>query len=595
MQNIENEEMKIKFLRLTRQMIYEWRFDELIHLINEKYPSFFNANQNIFYIIMKFNFIRIIIYQHDIQAAQDFYSKCLASIMKKIYGNKSSSYNKKHFKYQYFLNKINTTDKYIHFQEQFKSQIHLDKFVNLLEKSLQKGCISERNPVIFNVTKSDIKNNNLNKINNNNGKPLFKTEHVNILTYNNENMSEIEEELFKLNLGENKKNIFNVYSTENKNMNKNNLFINMTNSIDIDSNSNNNNEESNNLNYSDISNNNTYSEINNNRNEINRNKIDSKKFVEKNDFSSLDNKEKSNFSNKIRKVNLCKKIVRKFKKYLKLNNKEINYSFWNSFCRENYMPPFKLEDIEFKSFSRLYLNWLFSHEGGVELYNEFIRDKGEEEINNMYNSYGIIDIEEKKALKNFFKKFAIFFSNIKKNDNDNDNENNTNNKEFSAEKDFQADFASNFFENLIHKNEDNLSFGLANDFYNEERNSHIGREAKNLEVFNKMLISDSSNSSMENANFDFNMNNNNIDKNYENDKNNNDINNMDNYHDNTFFINSNNKKYINKNENNIYPDINYLEFNKNSSNINTSFHNNFFHNNGNDNIYNKKYEFFNEE
>ena len=73
------------------------------------------------------------------------------------------------------------------------------------------------------------------------------------------------------------------------------------------------------------------------------------------------------------------------------------------------MPPFKLEDIEFKSFSRLYLNWLFSHEGGVELYNEFIRDKGDEEINNMYNNYGINDLEEKKYLKNFFKKFAFFF------------------------------------------------------------------------------------------------------------------------------------------------------------------------------------------
>ena len=596
MENIENEEIKIKFLRMTRQMVYEWRFEELINIINEKYPSFFNINQNLFYIIMKFNFIKIILFQHDIQAAQNFYSKCLTSIMKKIYGNKSSSYNKKHFKYQYFLNKINNNnDKYINFQELFKSQIYLDKFINLLEKALQKSQTPERNPVIFNVTKSNSKNNNFNKINNNYGKPLFKTEHVNIITYNNENMSEIEEELFKLNFGENKKNIFNVYTADNKNITKNNLFI-MTNSIDIDSNSNNNNEEFNNRNYTDLS----YSEINNNRNDIYRNKLDSKKYVEKNDCSSFDNKEKCNFSNKIRRVNLCKKIVRKFKKYLKLNNKEINYPFWNSFCRENYMPPFKLEDIEFKSFSRLYLNWLFSHEGGVELYNEFVRDKGDEEINNMYNSYGIIDLEEKKDLKNFFKKFAIFFSNIKKNESE--SENNTINKDFNKEKDFQADFASNFFENYIHKNEDNLSFKLNNDFYNEERNNHIGREAKNLEVFNKMLISDSSNSSMENANFDFNMNNNNLDKNYENVKNT-DINNMDNYHDNTFFINSNNKKYKikneneneNENENNIYPDINCLEFNKNNSNINTSFHNDFFHNNENDNTYNKKYNFFNED
>lgn len=592
MENSENEEIKIKFLRTTRQMIYEWRFEELNNLINEKYPSFFNTNQNVLYIIMKFNFIKIILFKHDIQAAQNFFSKYLATIMKKIYGNKSSSFNKKYFKYQYFLNKINNNnDKYIHSLEQFKSQINLDKFVNLLEKSLQKYLVPERNPVIFNVTKSNINKNNFNKINNINGKPLFKTQHANIVTYNHENMSEIEEELFKLNLGETKKNIFNVYSMENKNINKNNLFLNSTNSIDIDSNPNNNTEEFNN----EVSNSNTYSEINNNRNEIYRNKIESKQFVEKKDFSLFDNKEKYNFSNKIRRVNLCKKIVRKFKKYLKLNNKEINYPFWNSFCRENYLPPFKLEDIEFKSFSRLYLNWLFSHEGGIELYNEFIRDKGDEEINNIYNNYGIIDLEEKKALKNFFKKFAIFFADKKKIENE--NENNTINKEINNEKNLKADFASNFFETLIQKNdEDNITFEFNNDFYNEERNNHIGREAKNLEAYNKMIISDSSNSSMENANFDFNMPNNTINKNYENDKNI-EINNIDNFHENTFFINSNNKEQYkdeHEHENNIYPDINFLEFNKNNNNINTSFYNNCFHNNENDNTY-KKYEYFNED
>ena len=63
------------------------------------------------------------------------------------------------------------------------------------------------------------------------------------------------------------------------------------------------------------------------------------------------------------------KIVRKFKKYLKKNIKEITYSFWTSFCRENYLPPFKKEEIEFRSFSQLYLNWLFSHQGGIELIN----------------------------------------------------------------------------------------------------------------------------------------------------------------------------------------------------------------------------------
>lgn len=85
-------------------------------------------------------------------------------------------------------------------------------------------------------------------------------------------MSEIEDELFKLNLGETKKNIFNVHSFNDKNMNKKNIFINRNNYSDIDTNSNNNNIDDYN-NSSDISN--TFPENNN------RNKIDSKKFLEK--------------------------------------------------------------------------------------------------------------------------------------------------------------------------------------------------------------------------------------------------------------------------------------------------------------------------
>ena len=531
---------------------------------------------------MKFKFIKIVLIQHDIQTAQDFFTKCLTSIMKKIYGNKSLSYNKKHFKYQYFLNQINyNNDKFINFQQHFKYHIYLDKLISLIEKALQDEKISERNSIIFNVIKS---NNNTNKINNL-GKPLFKTERVNIVTYNCENMSEIEDELFKLNLGESKKNIFNVYSIDNKNTNKNNLYINSTNSIDIESNSNINNDELNN-NSSDISNINLYPVINNNNQiEINRNKIESKKFLEKND-SSFDNKEKYNFNNKIRRVNLCKKIVRKFRKYLKYNVKEINYPFWNSFCRENYLPPFKLEDIEFKSFSRIYLNWLFSHKGGVELYNEFIRDKGEEEINNIYSSYGIIDLEEKKELKNFFKKFAIIFSNLKKNENEIENENNLN-----KDKVLQADFATNFFDNFIPNKEENFNLGPINDFYyDEERNCNRGMEAKNFEIFNKMLISDSSNSSLENENFDLNISDN-KEYNHGNEKDY-DINEV--YHQNNgFFTNKNNKKCKNKEEESFYPDINFFEYNKN--NINASFPHNFFNNDETSNIDNKKINDFNED
>ena len=593
MQNIDDEEeIKNKFIRLLHQMIYEWRFEDLINLINVKYPAFFASNQNIFYIITKFSFIKIILFQHDINAAQDFYSKYLTNIMKKIYGNNSSSYNKKHFKYQYFLEQINNNDKYIYFQHHFKAQTHLEKFCVLLEKSFQKEKILERNPVIFNVTKANINNN---KINNNGGKPLFKTERVNNLTYYNENMSEIEDELFKLNLGETKKNIFNVHSFNDKNMNKKNIFINRNNYSDIDTNSNNNNIDDYN-NSSDISN--TFPENNN------RNKIDSKKFLEKNELY-FDCKEKCTFNNKIRRVNLCKKIVRKFRKYLKSNKKDINYSFWNAFCRENYLPPFKTEDFEFKSFSRIYLNWLFSHEGGVELYNEFVRNKGDEELNNMYSSYGINDLEEKKDLENFFKKFSIYFLDIKKNESENVNNFNDNSNDINNEMKhgniFQADFANNLFENYIPNKEDNLSVGSINEFCVGERNKNKeyirGREARES-------ASDSSNSSMENANFNYNNishnNNYNIYKNddFNCEYKNYDNNNTCNFHVDGFSLyanNSNYEKYENKEDSHFYPDNNFSEYNNNiNNNINASFPHYFF-NNETEDIYNKKFNNFNED
>jgi hypothetical protein len=129
-------------------------------------------------------------------------------MMQKIYGEKSSSFYKKHLKYQSFLNQISLSQtKYIYFQNHFKLENHLDKFMNLLEKDLEKSRRNGRNPVIFNITKAktsqnkDTNENNtrINIGNNNNSKILFKTEHVNMLIYNNENMSEIEDELFKLN------------------------------------------------------------------------------------------------------------------------------------------------------------------------------------------------------------------------------------------------------------------------------------------------------------------------------------------------------------------------------------------------------------
>ena len=572
MQNNEEEQIKTKFIRQVYQMLYEYKFEELINLININYPSFANTNKNIIYILIKLNFIKILLHHHDILGAKDFYINHLLPMMKKIYGEKSSAFSKKDNKYQYFLNQINTSQtKYIYFQTHFKFENHLDKFMPLFEKYFEKSQKTEINPVIFNITKSktiqnkelNINENNIG--NNNNGKVLFKTEHVNMLIYNNENMSEIEDELFNLNLEERKKNIFNVqYLNENKNIINNDT---------IENDNINNTEE---FNISEISN--SYASS---LNELNNNKIKIKKFDEKREISPINNnKQKFNLNNKIRRVNLYKKIVRKFRKYLKKNIKEITDSFWSSFCRENYLPPFKKEEIEFKSFSQLYLNWLFSHKGGIELYNQFIRHSGDEELNKIYSNYNIKDAEDKITIKNFFINFAEFFANLKLNENMNnlallnnlENINNTiDNKSLFSEPDFATNLIRSSNYNKRDEDEE-LSIGSINDLYNEERiiNNYdkeyiMECNNRNLETEdnNKMAISsDSSNSSIENINRNYTINlNNNLYKNRYN-KQSRFINNLF-YPENSQFEESSIINFSNKPENKlneIHPDMNTFNF-----------------------------------
>ena len=576
MQNNEEEELKTKFIRQTYQLIYEYKFEELLNLIKENYPSFANNNQNIIYILMKFNFIKIILYQHDISSAKDYYSNHLLIMMKKIYGEKSISFFKKNFKYINFLNLINTSfSKYIYLQNHFKLENHLDKFMNLIEKKLEKRQKLERKAIIFNIIKSKANSNKdtneSNFTNTNNGKPLFKTEHVNMLIYNSENMSEIEDELFKLNLEERKKNIF----TLNKNFINNDNII-TGNEIEYNINDNINNSEE--FNISDISNSNTssYNELNN--------KINIKKFEEKREIQSINNsKQKFNLNNKIRRVNLCKKIVRKFKKYLKKNMKEITtYSFWTSFCRENYLPPFKKEEVEFKSFSHTYLNWLFSHQGGIELYSQFIRNSGEEELNKIYADYNFKDADDKLTIKNFFINFAVFFANLKINEisNNSDSVNsieNINTSSLNKGLFFEPDFATNNllgnFNYNIRDEDEELSIGSIKDFCNEERinnendknkefireyNDNIDNNIDN-ENKNKMIVSSDSNSSLDNIDRNCNLN---LYKNQSMKYNIYNINssfNAANFHSEEFFINNIDKKQANK-LNEIYPDINTFEF-----------------------------------
>lgn len=83
-----------------------------------------------------------------------------------------------------------------------------------------------------------------------------------------------------------------------------------------------------------------------------------------------------------KRENIDKTVMRKFRKFVmtKIKSKTADLdAFWKDFCIFTYLPPFKTEDIEFRSFCTNYLLWVFSHPGGKELYESFI-DKNLNEL-----------------------------------------------------------------------------------------------------------------------------------------------------------------------------------------------------------------------
>ena len=186
----------------------------------------------------------------------------------------------------------------------------------------------------------------------------------------------------------------------------------------------------------------------------------------------------------IRKINFTKKIVRKFKRYLKTRLDSIRYEFWILFVKENYLPPFKLDDNnEFKSFSQLYLKWLFSHEGGIELYNDYIIQIGDREIKCMLDSYLIKDELQREKMEKYFREFALIFSERKKFDG-----------EYIQE---QIESAMGIDKNLDFKR-DQLFSDLFNELKEEkiENKNHERRnDCNNYDWFNNIIKSDSSSNS----------------------------------------------------------------------------------------------------
>ena len=102
---------------------------------------------------------------------------------------------------------------------------------------------------------------------------------------------------------------------------------------------------------------------------------------------------------KLKRENVDKKILRKFKKFLKKCLKEKsenevknyinNNGFWPDYISMNLMPPFayEKENISFKSFNTQYLCWFFDHKFSLELFNIFINIKYDDLLNTIKDDY----------------------------------------------------------------------------------------------------------------------------------------------------------------------------------------------------------------
>jgi len=108
----------------------------------------------------------------------------------------------------------------------------------------------------------------------------------------------------------------------------------------------------------------------------------------------------------LKKENIDKKILRKFRNYVKSQYKNQNEifsyydkTFWLDFTKKNLLPPMEYTDaynkiIEFKSFNAGYMLWLFSKVGCADLYRNFTLAHGEEVLNAFTNDYNLTNDNE---------------------------------------------------------------------------------------------------------------------------------------------------------------------------------------------------------
>ena len=310
---------------------------------------------------------------------------------------------------------------------------------------------------------------------------------------------------------------YNFYSDLNNNLKNNNL--NLINSTNDENNKNKNiiinlNNEENNKN-----NNNTESiSLNSNSIGTKRNSkitINSRGSV-KSYKSDLRKKKIKEFKfRQLKRENVDKKILRKFKKFLKNKSKEKENNeiksfiksneFWSEYIKLNLMPPFNYdkENITFKSFNTQYLCWFFEHKFSLELFNIFVRDNYEILLNMIKEAYTLNEnTDDYSLLKNYINTMPLIYgkesenrstaysSNAKPLDDDINEVNRisqTNNNGINFEKDKNNDNdneANKKYDDMII--EEDVINSNENEDFNNINNIDINNNMLNINPFNNM-------------------------------------------------------------------------------------------------------------
>lgn len=159
-----------------------------------------------------------------------------------------------------------------------------------------------------------------------------------------------------------------------------------------------------------------------------KNLIDSNKIEESTsykNFMSLQKEKKNvkvkalkNFNFRFTKrENIDKKVLRKFRKYLresikkKLINLDERYEFLKLFVKKNLFPPFEYNEYQFKSFNTKYLMWLFSQPHFANTFNSFIENTGNRLIQFLYTTFNVNSFEDKLFLSNYVMNLSVFYIN----------------------------------------------------------------------------------------------------------------------------------------------------------------------------------------